>query len=146
MRVADWIARVEDGVKGVADHAGRPLIHSVQGAASLAAASSEPGRLAANTAFVALGGDAVRGPGERAQIVERQILVVLALRDVSDRLGADRLTDLERLVDAIQSSLIGWRPPRAQGLVFFVSGSLLDFARQSVWWQMRFAVPFVIQS
>lgn len=133
-------------MKGVVDYAGRPLIHAVQGAASLAAASSEPGRLAANTAFVALGGDFARGPGERAQVVERQMLVVLALRDVSDRLGADRLTDLERLVAALQSALVGWRPPRAQGLATFVSGSLLDFARQSVWWQMRFAAPVVIQS
>ena len=145
MRAADWVARLESRLGALEDARGRRLVREVRGAASLAAAAAEPDRLTDNRIFVAPAGETSTGANGAAQVTQREMLVVLALRDPSDALGGDGLTDLERAVDAATRALIGWRPDGAAGAVVFLRGALFDFRRQSLWWQMTFAAPVVVR-
>ena len=113
----------------------------VQGAASLLAASDAPERLAANRVFVAPSSDAAGGSGGSVQVVQREVLVVIALRNPSDRFGADDRDDLERIRDVTASALIGWRHVGAIGPVRYLRGSLAAFQQRTIWWQTAFAVP-----
>lgn len=112
----------------------------VQGAASLLAASDAPERLAANRVFVALSSDTASG-SSGVQVVQREVLVVIALRDPSDRFGDDGLTDLERILEATTGALIGWRHKGAVGPARYLRGSLAAFQAKTIWWQTAFAVP-----
>lgn len=139
MRAQSWIERLEEAYDEV------PAVRHVRGAISLAATAAAPKSLAAGTAFVAPAGDTGRnGEGGVAQLVDRRMLVVVALRDPSDALGADGMSDLERVVDVTVRALIGWRPPGAKGRVVYRDGSLFEFTDRTVWWQMNFAVPVLL--
>ena len=138
MALNDWIERLRDGYAGTA-------VRDVRGAASLAAASEQPEALAADAVFVAPASETARDGDGGPQVVVREMLVVAALRDPSDALGADGMTELERVVAATHAALIGWRPPDAAALVVYRRGQLLRFERRSVWWQMMFAVPLLVR-
>ena len=129
----------------VTDDAGRRLVREFRGAAALTAAASEPDRLSQNVAFVAPGGDAAERGNGGPQVVRRRVLVVIALYDPSDRLGADGLTTLERAVEAICGALIGWHPPGAAAPAIYLRGELFAFARASIWWQMQFEAPTIVR-
>ena len=148
--VKQWTARLETAYL---DHNARaepgeriPLRPGdVQGAASLLAASDAPERLAANRVFVAPSSDTAGGSGGGVQVVQREVLVVVALRDPSDRFGEDGLTDLERIREVTTGALVGWRHKQAVGPARYVRGSLAAFQSKTIWWQMAFAVPVTAQ-
>lgn len=147
MRMADWIARLQQTYPRVLDADNRsPLIRDVSGGASLTQLSAEPDRLAANRAFVAPASTTAEGAGSgNAQVVRREMLVVVALRDPTDRLGADGASDMERVVEATIQALVGWRPPNAISPVVFQRGSVLDFRAKSLWWQMLFSAKHFME-
>ena len=145
MRMQPWIDRLAAAYRGLEAVESRELVREVRGAASLAAAASAPARLTENTVFVAPAGDSAADSNPGLQVVMRRMLVVVALRDASDRLGGDGLSDLERAVAATLDTLLGWRPADAQGRVVYESGSLFSFEEQAIWWQMSFVAPVIVR-
>ena len=144
--VEAWAERLRQAFDAVSAANGLPLIREVRGAAALAAAAELPERLAANTVFVApASADARAGGDGGPQVATRSMLVVIALRDPRDDLGADGLTDLEAAVKAVECALVGWRPPGASAPASFVRGALHELRAETIWWQMTFRAPVFVR-
>ena len=142
MRIEDWIAHLAEVYA-----ASELPVRGVDGAANMIATTSQPSSLQGNMVFVCpsteVGGESVEG----GQVVVRSALVIVALRDVSDRFGSSAV--LEDVIEATHAALVGWKPPdtdrqsvaeRTMNGVRFVRGGVSAFQEKQLWWQMTFEV------
>lgn len=77
--------------------------------------------------------------GGFTQRVEVTFLVVIVSRNLTDTTGAAALAGLETLRQAVKGALVGWAPDAGNGdQVEFVSGDLVRFEQQLMWWADNF--------
>ena len=77
--------------------------------------------------------------GGFTQRVDVSFMVVIVSRNLVDATGAAALAGLEVLRHAVKAALVGWAPDAGNGdQVEFVSGDLVRFEQQLMWWADNF--------
>jgi hypothetical protein len=101
-------------------------------------------------AFVIPGRDSA-GPNDFGnQIVQQTVAVefaiVLAVRNLSDSVGAAAHESLRPVRNAVAAALLNWAPDEDFDGLEYAAGELFDFANNVLWWAETYRTAHVIRS
>lgn len=122
----------------------------VSGALGFAAARENPPN-AYPCAFVFLGKEASaannRATGQIMQMQERDLHVVIALKNAADVAGDAAAIELEDIVDWVRTKLVGFTPPEDQSAVpvTHIEGELVEFVNGVVWYEEVYAAQTYLE-
>lgn len=85
-----------------------------------------------------------------AQVVQQQVtlqfVVMIAVRNLSDREGVGAVEALQPVRHATRQALLNWVPEGADEGIEFQSGSMLQFSNSDLWWQDFYTTAYLIRS
>lgn len=136
--LAEVQARLEDQVaafKGIDDAAG------------FAQVSAKPA--SSPMAFVVPVADQA-GPNRTAPIVSQELIerfgVVIATSNRRERHGGAAARDIESLVGAVRTALVGWSPDAGHDPVEYAAGRMMQADQGFVWWLCEFTTRSELRS